>query len=268
MKKIASILTKKRIHILILLSLPLIGVGIWSNSTAQILEAGKRKDPSEKAVSHNVQIEKPEVTIKNETGSPLQIEIVNADRASIKTPELTIRVRNTGEIPVRAYSIYYEVVLPSTKAAGMELTNKASSLSVLHPGQSEEQEIGSGSHYSTPISNIVVSVDFVEFTSGGRWGPDRFKSADRLDGQRAGARLATEYLLSLLRSKGALTVTNSVEDLEITPPPNMSEEWVSGFRAGVGVIRGRLKMDYKKGGAAEIEVLVKRPYDASQEAQK
>jgi len=147
----------------------------------------------------------------------------------------------------------------------MELTNANSVDSLLQPGYTASKTIGEGTAYSDPIRKIVVSVDFVELVDGSTWGPDEYKSSERLAGQRAGAHQAIEHLKNMLSRNGPLAVVQSIEEglREIVPPTGHSLEWLNGFDGGVGTIRERLRAAYSKGGADVIESELRRPFDAS-----
>jgi hypothetical protein len=205
------------------------------------------------------------IQIKNQSGSPLAILSAKGSGATSNVPQVELVVVNKATQPILAYTIRYQTVSSHSKGGGMELTNASSVDSLLQPGYTVSKTIGEGTEYSDPIKKIVVSVDFVELIDGSTWGPDEYKSSERLAGQRAGAHQAVEQLKNTLSRNGPFAVVQSVEGglREIVPPSGHSLEWLNGFDGGVGSIKERLRAAYTKSGAGVIESELRKPFDAS-----
>jgi hypothetical protein len=135
---------------------------------------------------------------------------------------------------------------------------------ILQPGQSASTEVGGLNFKSGNVDRVSLSIDFIEFENGSSWGPDTFKSAERLEGQREGARAASQYLLSLLKARGQLAVieASKAESINISPPPNKTSGWLTGFHAGIDMVKARLTQS-QKDGTSKIESILQKPLDAS-----
>ena len=207
----------------------------------------------------------PKVSVEQQRDAPLRITSIKSDSATVYTPQLELTVLNTSTKPITAYAIRYDITSGQSTSGGVEMSIAALPRSILQPDQSTQADIGGGEHHYDAIDKIVVSVDFVEFTDGSTWGPDNYKSAEKLAGHRAGARVATRHLLKLLKAKGSIAVMNEVESeaIDILTPQGHSPEWADGFRFGIGYIQGRLKQVPKGSDTVKIEHVLRQPIDAS-----
>ena len=113
---------------------------------------------------------------------------------------------------------------------------------------------------SEKISRILLSVDYVEFADGKKWGADSIKSAERSAGQRAAAHIISKRLLKILSSGNLDDVVIAIEAgaANIEPPPGRSEEWKEGFRIGCNSVTGQLKRAQAKGGLSRIGIELRR----------
>lgn len=104
--------------------------------------------------------------------------------------------------------------------------------------------------------SITLSVDFVEFVSGTRWGPDTLKTGETIDGVRAGAQAEREVLLNLLLTQGIDALMRSLDSVkpEVDQGLPRSSEWLDGFRHGVGWIRERVRSKGPKHSEIETEL--------------
>lgn len=207
----------------------------------------------------------PRIQIKDQPDSPLGILSAQGDSATAHVPQVDLVIVNRSIQPVRAYTLRYQTFSNRSKGGGSQLTSGGSIESVLQPGYTASETLGEGASYTDPIRKIVVSVDFVEFADGTMWGPDEYKSTERLAGQRAGAHQVVEHLMKILSKDGPLAVMQSVEGgmADVVPPTGHSPEWLNGFNGGVGAMRERLKTAYSKTGVGAIESELRRPFDAS-----
>jgi hypothetical protein len=208
----------------------------------------------------------PQVLVKPQANSPLSVISIKVDSATAYVPEVEVVVMNNSTQPIRAYTIRYETISTQSKAGGKLLINASSADLVLQPGHRESRVIGDGMKCSDPIRRIIVSIDFVEMTDGSIWGADVSRSKETLAGQRVGARIIFDHLRKVMKESGPLEVVKLLDgdNEDIIPPPDMSPEWVNGFRTGVGSIRGRLKYAYSKNGVGVIESELQKPFDASE----
>lgn len=208
------------------------------------------------------------VAVKRQTDAPIAIKVSSADELAAGSPQIAFVLRNLGEKAIRAYTIRWEATIGSSSFAGMVLTNINVQESIFAPGQSRSESLSSLPSSTTPITRLVLTVDYVEFLDGASWGPDIQKSAEILAGQRAGARAEAANLLRLLDSRGPSAVIDSyaADEPEASAPPGNSEKWVEGFRSGRDTIRARLR--HSKGGPLdEIRTELQRPFDLSERLQ-
>jgi hypothetical protein len=149
----------------------------------------------------------------------------------------------------------------------------------LPPGESDVTSTWRGFSPSDPV--LTYEVDFVEFTDGATWGADVCRSAERLAGERAGARAAAGRLLGLLAGDGPDAVTKAVKEelagwgpeallkaakegvSDIAPPAGHSRVWELGFLIGTKAIAERVRWAGAEFGPGEIEHALSRPYDAA-----
>jgi len=134
----------------------------------------------------------------------------------------------------------------------------------LGPGQSAQLEIDT-TDFNEPLEKLVLSVDFVEFADGTRWGLDTMKNAERVDGVRAGAKAERDALMRVLKAEGADGVARSLDS--VAPEPDLassrSKEWLNSFSDGVNWMRERVR---RKGrNYSEIEKELRRLLDFSEE---
>lgn len=207
----------------------------------------------------------PNIQIKDQPDSPLEILSAQGDSATIYVPQVELVIVNRSIQPVRAYTLRYQTFSNRSMGGGTELTSISSVNSLLQPGYTISATVGEGASYTDPMKKIVVSVDFVEFADGTIWGPDESKSNESLAGQRAGAHQFIEHVMKQLSTDGPLAVMQSIEGsiADVVPPGGHSPEWLNGFNGGVGAMRVRLKAAYRKTGVSAIESELRRPFDAS-----
>lgn len=206
----------------------------------------------------------PQVLVQKQKNAPLRIVTVNGDSASRSIPHLDLVVMNASTKPITAYAIRYDVITGKTRTTSVELSAAMLSRSILQPGRSVQTDVGAGENHSDGIDQIVVLVDFVEFEDGSTWGPDTHYSAERLAGQRAGTREAARHLQKTLDSRGPRGVVEAIggETLNIPQPVDRSEQWLEGFRTGIGFVQGRIKQAYTEGGITSVESAVRESANA------
>jgi len=209
----------------------------------------------------------PRLEIEEQPDTPLLISFVKNNASTAYTPEIQLAILNTSDKPITAYAIRYDVMRKHWERGGLSFANSVLPNSVLRPGESRLQEVGGGEKYSDAVSAIRVSVDFVEFLDGKRWGADSYESGECLDGMRAGGRTASRYLKRILDTEGAAAVVNAVETeiQDIPSPSDRSAKWLQGFRTGIASIRGRIKQAYDNAGLTGVEIALGQPFDALEE---
>jgi hypothetical protein len=221
------------------------------------------------AALHKAQEQSFNVSVPQQQNVPLRIYSIVAKSANQQQPELIYMVENVSDKPISAYAIRHSVIFGGANSEGVMVRNSNSTSAVLQPGQSEQGSL-EGESYSEAVRDINLLVDFVEFTDGTTWGPDKFQTAERLAGQRAGAQAVTEHLLKLEQTQGSAALIDAVnmEDTRITPPLDHSPAWNEGFHEGINFKRGRLQRANKQGGATGIINELSQPFDVHSEGRK
>jgi len=201
----------------------------------------------------------PSVSVQPQSNAPLRINVLSYDSSDPRTPEIIYEVTNVSAKPIRAYTVSQETLRGTEKSEGSVLSDLDLSAAVLQPGQYSTESI-TYQPLSEKPSQVTLSVDFVEFADGTTWGPNLYKSADMLAGQRAGAREARKRILQVYKSGGlqaALKLIETDSD-SVTPPSGRTPEWEEGFRYGYSFLSKRLKRIFDSGDTNKIEAEVRR----------
>jgi len=205
-----------------------------------------------------------------------------------RTVSITFVVENIDKRTVRAYTTSRDAGPPGTLKDCLSTSFLPGK--VLRPGQKH----GIGSWRSPWPAELeqAVRIDYVELSDGTVWGADNCHFGDRLDGERNGARAQREVLLKILQEQGPEAVLTFISDnyekepdrlaltreprmgsaemrvelpkRSIEPPPGHSNTWEAGFAIGARVIVDRVISGNREWGFTEVEVALKRPFDASE----
>lgn len=238
-----------------------IRVGIWSSNSSVKAQASPKSQISEISVS-----------VKNPASAPILITAPTSISTDSSRPSYSVLLTNVGKKAVRAYTLATEIFVgeKGNKVNESSLSHMIANELLMNPSQSR-QEINNGNNaYPEPVIRIVVSIDFVEFSDGTSWGEDVYRSAESLEGQRAGGRAAISFFQAKL-SAGTFDVAEvdvSSNEIAKTIDLNRSIAWKRGFESGVGIVRNRLKKSYAAGGVNDIVSELKRPFDASEGREK
>src|SRR5436309_171127 len=183
------------------------------------------------------------VLVKPQTDPPLLIiGMTVEDSADPRMPTVQFTIKNNTKKRIMAYAIRHDETLPHSSFSGTVAVNSPDRNRALPAGAEVQSEI-TGIQYSEPPISLMLSVDFVEFTDGTRWGPDTYKHGERIDGLRAGAKMAKERMLKILAVDGPEALIHSLDSInvEADQPDLHSSEWLDGFRHGVGWMRERMR---------------------------
>lgn len=177
--------------------------------------------------------------------SPLIISRIAVDNSDdTLAPIIRCDVRNDSAEQIAAYAVKHEAFFSQRdgSVAGSIAFNPPDRDHGMRPGDIRQVEI-SGLNYGETPQIITLSVDFVEFVSGTRWGQDTLKTGESLDGIRAGAQAEREILLNVLMTEGTDGLKRSLDSAKPEPDqfPTRSPEWLDGFRHGIGWIRERVR---------------------------
>jgi len=205
--------------------------------------------------------QEPTVTAEVQGDSPLVITSLKSEgrvAPDSQFVEFGFYVINVSVKPIRAYAIKQEIAADGTKmGGGVSLYNPQLTNSLLRPNQSAF--IADTSNFTSDKKNTIsLSVDFVEFADGTKWGRDSVKSSERAAGQRAGAYNISQRLLEGLNDGKVEDVIHQMEAANVELADDHSEEWKSGFRAGRIAILNRLKHVKAEHGPTEFERELRR----------
>ncbi|HEV2912035.1 MAG TPA: hypothetical protein VGX92_01855 [Pyrinomonadaceae bacterium] len=215
--------------------------------------------------SASTQIPPPKISVEQQTGSPLLISSTYINPSDPFKPQYSYTITNVSDKHIRAYAIKEDIRFANegVETSGAVLSILPSLNLLLQPNQSRSINKDNGEQYTHAINEVTLSVDFIEFSDGSTWGNDSFKSAERLAGRRAGGKAAIKKFREKLATGGLNALTDAItQDNIVDPDPLIvSQDWREGFRAGVGVVRNRLKE--AKGGLAGVAKELEKPFDAS-----
>jgi len=220
-----------------------------------------------------------QLRILSQPEAPLRIasaEVTWATPDDRRGVQIYIVVENVSGQAVRAYATRRD--RDSTDGPKGCLSDNLLPGKVLRPGQKKGMSTWQGVSHSTP----AIWVDYVELADGTVWGKDECQFADYLDGARTGARAQREILLKIFQNEGPDAVLNFINQnfdskeaidargkgekrmIPPEPPPGHSKVWGEAFASGAqGIVRRVLDAN-RDWGITEIEVALRRPFDASE----
>lgn len=195
----------------------------------------------------------PIIVALNDAGSPL---VISAERQLSKTeqsPELAFNVTNVTNKTIIAFAIKLEVASGSRVVTEVSLHNLELSATDLPPNRTLNN-FDSYENQSSEQHRVTLSVDFVQFSDGKRWGVDSVKSAERVAGQRAATETVTKRLLQTRKGGNTTDLGNVLESMaNIAPPPQHSDEWNDGFRGAARSLTNRLTRANQSGGLRQVD---------------
>ena len=201
------------------------------------------------------------VLIKPQPDAPLLIAGVTVeDGTDPRMPTTRFSVVNNTRKRIIAYAIRHDATLSQSSFPGAIAFNIPYRDRALRSGAYGPMEI-SGIQYAEPPINLVLSVDFVEFADGTKWGPDTFKHGEMFDGFRAGAKKAKAVLLEKLSANGPDVLVDSLDSLKVDPyrTNSHSSGWLKEFAHGVEWMRERVRSKGKD--TFEIKKELRRSID-------
>jgi hypothetical protein len=187
----------------------------------------------------------PSVRVKPQAGAALVISSANVGASEEDGALVEIKVANVGDKPVRAFTVRQDEA-GGSQSTRVTLVNMIADDELIHPGQTKDIVTDAGG------TGLVLSLDFVEFTDGTTWGPDAYKTSEKLAGQRAGRGAAASHFSDQLKAGGPEKVIEAINLDSVPVPEGRSREWQDGFQTGVGIVKNRLSAAREQGGAGRI----------------
>jgi hypothetical protein len=207
------------------------------------------------------------VIAAQQPGSPLLIVPTFVDSADSLRPRYGYTLTNVSDKPIRAYTVRFGVNMnegiPIT--TGSEFVNMPAIKLFLKPNETKQGEGGLGRSYDSPPVKVELSIDFVEFADGTRWGNDESISGDLLDGVRAGGKAALKKYRESIAIDGINQLEQAIANSDSIQPDNQakSAQWKDGFRTGVSIVKSRLSEAKKKAGQDGVKLELEKPFDST-----
>jgi hypothetical protein len=183
------------------------------------------------------------VLVKPQPDAPLLISGIKiAPSSDPKMPTVRFIITNNTKKRILAYAIRHDATMTNSTFPGTIAVNFPDRNRALQGGGDAQLEISSIQYSEAPL-NLTLSVDFVEFVDGTRWGPDTFKQGERINGVRAGTKRAKEVMSKALAEDGPDVLIHSLDSIKVEAdqPDLHTSEWLDGFRHGVGWMRERVR---------------------------
>lgn len=203
----------------------------------------------------------PILTVQPQMGTPLVMSAPRIVGGNEEYKEVAFDLINVSDKPIRAYAIKQEVAVAGTPRSGTVLfINLCLTNSPMLP---VNQLITRGDTFDlipSKEAHVSLSIDYVEFSDGTRWGPDLAKSAERSGGQRAAMLVLSKRLRRFLSAGNPDEVMSAIETdaASIEPPADRSDEWKGAFRLALNSIVSHLKRTQAKGGLNEVDRELRR----------
>lgn len=194
----------------------------------------------------------PVIVARNEPNSPLVISAEHLLAKTEQAPEVVFNVTNVTNKTITAYAIRFDVASGSKVDSSVTLIDLELSAIDLPPNASRNQA-DTYENFSNSQHRVTLSLDYVEFSDGSRWGVDSTKSADKVAGGRAALETLMTRFAGTIRSANMNDLPDLLESMAtIEPPAQHSDEWNFGFRSGTRSFTNRLKRANNAGGLAQV----------------
>lgn len=140
--------------------------------------------------------------IADQPDSPLKVSL---ERQGPSASSMMLKVTNAGSLPVRGYVL---------RVKGEERDHVYSSVFVnrfIDPGKWKPAGVSSGYVGNVKPQTVEISVDYVEFTDGSKWGPDTLGRSVRIKDYIKGHEAAKSKLAELLAGQDGGEIMKHVQ---------------------------------------------------------
>jgi hypothetical protein len=250
--------TKKLAHRLLCFALLVFSLFLFSTERTKSVLVSAQTRPG--------QASSPTISITSQDDAPLRIISTSVVSAEPPNFRLQVMIQNQSLKSIRAYTVVSETASDKRQGGYTDFLNLRTN--IWQPTVIKTTEVSDTQN--DPIVSVKLTIDFVEFTDGTTWGPDKEHSSDILIGQREGARIERQRLRQLLKSKGPKAVIEDIQVLDFSKAEALvgrkrSAHWLSGFHSGVSSIQRRLRQASPSNNAEQIETELSKPFDTSEE---
>lgn len=211
------------------------------------------------------------IVVAQQPSSPLLVFSTYVDSSNPLQPRYEYSITNISDKPIRAFTIQESVSIGGgAPIIRTDLTHSPAVKLFLKPHESRQEEGGLGSIYQSPPDKVELSVDFVEFADGTRWGDDVNKSGETLDSFRAGGKAAIKRYREILVNEGANGLEQALANPNLIQPESQpkSVKWTDGFNSGVSTVKSRLSRAKTKGGLDGVKHELDKPFDSTEGRQE
>ena len=210
------------------------------------------------------QASNPRIVISEQPGSPLLILSTGVDDSSNPLePHYWYSITNNTDKPIRSYTILEAVSSGSgSPIISSTLTDSPAIRLFLTPHGSKQESGGYGRTYRVVPDKVLLSVDFVEFADGTRWGDDTTNSGEKVDGKRAGGKAAIKKYREILITEGIEGLERALTNPSLIQPEGSlkTDDWRTGFEIGVNTVKSRLRKTRAENDGIRREL--DRPFDS------
>ena len=191
----------------------------------------------------SAQVAPTRLVVAKQPDCPLLILSTGIDSSEPQEPRYWYSITNTTEKQISAYAVQESVSLgPGPPIVSTTFVHFPAETLLFGSHQSRQEDGGIGKAYKTTPVKLVLTVDFVEFADGTRWGDDVGKSGERLDGKREGGKAAIKKYREILNNEGVAALEKALAKTTFIQPEssNESADWRDGFKTGVNIVTRRL----------------------------
>jgi hypothetical protein len=210
------------------------------------------------------EVRNPRVVIQSLSNAPIIIRSASVDTADPNTPSISIKLVNTGKSLIGAFTIQCDTSFGESKLTTWSLNNIRSYEKAFKLQETRTVTINDATYSQAP-QYIELSVDFVEFVDGTRWGADNYRSGERLNVFRAGVHAESKYVLNKIKIQGLKATIQNIRDnsSDIEYPTQSSSEYLEGFRMGIETVHNSILHLMSRNMLNEVVNELQRPVDLS-----
>ncbi len=204
------------------------------------------------------------ILVETQPGVPLLILSPELNLTDPQLPRIKFELRNKSDKAISAYTIILKFNTPNGSSEKAVVEHLMAHSSTLQSNMSKAETVNA-EDYIQRVTSYTLAIDFVEFIDGSAWGEDKFKSAERLAGRRAGFVVEKNHFLKILKGQGATALKKAIDDADVIgseKPSGRSQEWGEGFNTGRRIVQIRLQRAHKRGGIPEVELELQSANDA------
>lgn len=208
---------------------------------------------------------KPVINVQEPPNTPLKLTVTTRwATPDAQSLEIHVVVENVSELEIRTYMWCIDKKDESQNNANCLLWNTESAGKILRPRDSDGKSTWRRIPMDSPLSNIEISLDFVQFANGSFWGTDTNEFAERLRGFRAGGLAVKDRFAKIQNENGetGLIKLLKLDALDIEVPDDHSSAWLDGFRDGVRTIFEKLRRANEEGGLPEVKRVLQTLFNA------